>query len=303
MRQQSAKGDGSEPAFRKMRLVDEATAIASEKYAEKSAAKAIQSQEETMRAQDKQVREYNPIIRAMSRMQGEMNRALSRRSDTVGRLAKYNASLSRMKALKSSGIGESFAPSILSEHATRAPPASVSSALNSETATAGAHGSLPAVSSVLPSIPKKYHNKYIHLHEFLSANPGAISASPNGRILVRGEAVSDATFPDVIRGLYVRTQRDVPGLRNVVQQLKEISVPLALISSPTAKSLYTASGSTTRMNQSGQGARNRQEHAKPRGRSSHSVKHLPSKSQLSGGGAFHSNNMFPGKSVKILRLY
>ena len=297
MLRQSANGDGIEPAFRKMRLVDEAIAIASEK----SASKSIQSQEETMRKQDRQVREYNPIIRAMSQMQGEMNRAMSRKSDTVGRLAKYNAGLSRMKALKSSSIGESPAPSFLPQHVTRTPHASSSDTPISDATTASAYGSLPAVSSVLPSIPKKYHNKYIHLHELLTAHPGAISSSPNGKILVRGEAVSDASFPDVMRGLYVATQRDVPGLKSVVRQLKEISVPLALISSSTAKSLYTTGGDTPSMNQSGSGARKRS--ARPRGHSPHPSKRRASEGQTYGGGGFHSNNLFPGKRVNVLRLY
>ena len=303
---QSAKGSaGREPAFRKMRLVDETEAIAfaarkSEK-SEKSAAAAIQSQEEAMRAQDKQVREYHPVIRAMSQMQGEMNRALaSRKSDTIGRLAKYNASLSRMKALKSSSIGESFATSLLPQTATHAPPASESAVSNATAASA--YGSLPAVSYILPSIPQKYHNKYIHLHEYLTAHPGAISASPNGRILVRGEAVSDATYPDMIRSLYVPTKRDVPGLKNVVRELKEISVPLALISSSTAKSVYTTSDETPTMDQSGNGARKRKPHMQPRDHSSHPIKRARN-NQMYGRGEFHSSNLLPGKRVRVLRLY
>jgi hypothetical protein len=159
-------------------------------------------------------------------------------------IAIHNHCLQRLRALKSQ-FDQSYNPllRLLTQqpHTTLAPTgepqAAPIKAMNDASAASPA-----MMERVLTVLPKQYQAKYKQLATYLADSPDVIHVTANGRPIIKGREMHEASYVDAMRALYVWRRRDPlpPGTREIIRTLQGVGVPSTLLSSTAAREAYDA---------------------------------------------------------------
>jgi hypothetical protein len=138
---------------------------------------------------------------------------------------------------------------------------------------------------VTDAIPRSYKGKYQSLHAYMVKNPDLIGMSDTGQLVIRGVPLRGTSFTDVMRGLYTSKSNSnpmaVPGLYDALGVLSYIGVPSSLITVRAVRDQYSAmyDAQHATASVSGRGGSKKQ------------------------GGAGRITDCFPGKTVRVLKVF
>ena len=92
------------------------------------------------------------------------------------------------------------------------------------------------------AIPSRHSAKFASL---MKHTIDIIGSNRLGEVVINNRTLKNTSFTDVMRALYVDSNFNVPGLPQVVAELKRLDVPTELFSSKRARNMYLASSRAT----------------------------------------------------------
>jgi hypothetical protein len=214
-----------------------------------------QQQQTDIKQLEKELRGYNPTVRAMTNLYGGMQDALfskkkKRRGgglSTEQRLHLAAANRLRMQQLLhghervKDTLLQAPQPQPLQSEPKLQPELDQLNIEKGDTDAGGGYEEDRQTGVSNLAIPTRHSAKFSKLMEAASDTVGT---NQSGELVIRGKRLKNTSYSDVMRALYVDSNFTVPGLNEIVSELKVLGVEPSLFTSRRARVLYSAAPSS-----------------------------------------------------------
>jgi len=181
------------------------------------------SEDELQRLKEKQIRDYDPKIKKLAFLQSEMDLLLNEDSglNTEERLKLFQAAQQRFESFKAPSLDNlPVVKKTVTEHEVEEALEGVQPFVDLE----------DDEDSVLGLVPAQLRTKAKGLLNLITTNPDLISFDSHNNVSISGTPIQGANFTDLFRSMYVHRKGEVPGQAKFLRALKDMNVPISLIS-------------------------------------------------------------------------
>lgn len=233
-----------EPPFRKFKLVP----VGDQRETNSSS-----SSKCDMEQLERSLRKYDPKIRAQANYYKSMLDALynnkTERLTPSQQLHIYSANRSRIQQLRNPTM-ETSDESLPIKHLEPEYEMNVNRRGAEQEEEQEERKYKPQSDAGAVNIPKKFQARFQNV---LDQTSDTIQANNRGELVIKGRELPNTSYADTMRALYVDSKFFVPGLTEVVHELKRTGVTLNLLASKRAKNMYSQSNVGGKVAQSGSG--------------------------------------------------